>query len=372
MKEAEKFVKQKTLTSENLETSSVPSRIAAAGALPPGQTATRKFPLVGEKQPPPEALDLAAWRLEIGGLVETPLTLTYEQVRQRPTRQRQVDIHCVTGWSQFGMTFGGFPLHDLLDEAGCQADAAFVRFEAYSDRAHDTSLPLALAMQDTWLVHSLDGEPLTPEHGFPLRTLAPSRYFFKSVKWVRRIEVLAQDRLGFWERESFYHNEADPWPGDQRFTSGSVKPQQLEKIRQAKSLRTFRGPKKLLIGIDLRGWEPEDRDLSRLHLKNCDLRGAQLEGVDLRGANLSLCDLRDVNLRGADLRQADIEGANLCGADLRDADLRDTFLSATRFFQGEVEAPEHGADVAGIRFEGSSGLLESQEAYLRRRLAETS
>ena len=353
---------EQTLTPETPPTSPQ----APEGALPPGQTATRKFPLVGEKYPPPQALDLNSWRLEVDGLVERPLTLTYEQVRQRPSRQRQVDIHCVTGWSQFGMTFGGFPLQELLDEVGCRPEAAFVRFEAYSDRGHDTSLPLALAMQDTWLVHSLDGEPLTPEHGFPLRTLAPSRYFFKSLKWVHRIEVLAQDQLGFWERESFYHNEADPWPGDQRFTSGSVKPQQLEKIRQAKSLRSFRGPKKLLIGVDLRQWNPEDRDLRELHLKNCDLRGAQLQGVDLRGANLSLCDLRDVDLRGADLRQADIEGADLRGADLRQADLRNTFLSATRFFSGDMDSPDHGAQVEGLRFEGSHGLLESQETYLRR------
>lgn len=365
-------MKQHTLTPKAEEPSSRKNPSVTVGALPPGQTATQKFPLVGEKHPPPEALDPESWRLEIGGLVERPLTLTYEQIRQRPTRQRQVDIHCVTGWSQFGMSFGGFPLQELLDETGCLPEAAFVRFEAYSERSHDTSLPLALAMQDTWLVHSFDGKPLTPEHGFPLRTLTPSRYFFKSLKWVRRIELLSEERLGFWERESFYHNEADPWPGDQRFTSGSVKPQQLEKIRQAKSLRSFRGPKKLLIGIDLREWNPADRDLRELHLKNCDLRGAHLQGVDLRGANLSLCDLRQADLRGADLRQADIEGANLCGADLREADLRDTFLSATRFFVGELNAPSQGARVAGLRFEGGSGLLESQESYLLRHSTDAS
>lgn len=335
--------------------------------LPPGQTETRKFPLVGEKAPPPEALDLATWRLEICGLVQRPLALTYEDIRSRPTRQRQVDIHCVTGWSQLGMTFAGLPLQELLDEAGIDPRAAFVRFEAYSPRQHDTSLPLPLVQQDTWLVHSCDGEPLTPAHGFPLRTLTPSRYFFKSLKWVRRVELLAADRLGYWERESSYHNVGDPWPGDQRFTTGSVRPGQVEKILQATSLKSFRGPKKILIGVDLRGWDPQDRDLHEIYLKNCDLRRARLAGVDLRQANLSLCDLRDSDLRGADLRGADVEGADLSGADLTDADLRDTFLSATRFFEGESDRPSRAAKVEGLRYAGAAGLLEGQEAFLEQR-----
>lgn len=338
--------------------------------LPPGQTETKKFPLVGEKAPPPEALDFATWRLEVTGRVKRPLSLTYQELRSRPTLQRQVDIHCVTGWSQLDMTFAGMPLQALLDEAELEKDAAFVRFVAYSPRHHDTSLPLPLAVQDTWLVHSCNGAPLTPEHGFPLRTLTPSRYFFKSLKWVHRVELLTEDQLGYWERESSYHNVGDPWPGDQRFTSGSIRPGQVEKILQATSLKTFRGPKKILIGVDLRSWNPQDRDLHEIYLKNCDVRDAHLAEVDLRKANLSLCDLRNCDLRGADLRQADIEGADLSGADLRGADLRDTFLSATRFFTGPLEQPELAAQVAGLRYEGSSGLLESQESFLRRRMTE--
>lgn len=336
-------------------------------ALPPGQSETKKFPLVGEKSPPPEALDLESWRLVVEGRVRRPLTLTLDDLMAMPSRQRQVDIHCVTGWSQLGMSFTGFPLRDLLQRADPEPQARFVRFVAYSPRQHDTSLPLPLALEDTWLVHGYDGEPLTPEHGFPLRTLTPSRYFFKSLKWLHRIELLAEDSLGYWERESNYHNVGDPWPGDQRFTSGSVRPEKVKSLLEAERLNAFRGPKKILIGLDLRHWRPKDRDLRQLHLKNCDLRHADFSGVDLRQANLSLCDLRFADLSHADLRQADIEGADLSGADLRHADLRHSFLSATRFFSGDLSAPRDPAKVDNLRFEEASGILEDQELFLMRR-----
>jgi DMSO/TMAO reductase YedYZ molybdopterin-dependent catalytic subunit len=328
--------------------------------LPPGQTATQKFPVVGEQTPSPEALDLEGWRLAVDGLVERPLTFTHPEILALPQGERVADIHCVTSWSHLGMRLQGVPLAAVLERAVPRPEARFVRFEAYSSRRHDTSLPLKLALADTWLVHSRDGEPLTPEHGWPLRTVTPSRYFYKSLKWVHRIELLAEDRLGYWERESDYHNDAAPWPGDQRFVSGSLPPEKLRALREAASYVPYRGPKKVVVGADLRGWEPGTRDLGDLHLKNCDLRAARLAGADLRGANLSLSDLRGADLAGADLRGADLEGANFAGADLTGADLRDTFLSAARFFDEEGRAR-----VAGLRREGGRGLLEDQEAFLR-------
>ena len=87
------------------------------------------------------------------------------------------------------------PIADLLDRAGVRPAARFVRFEADSERGHDTSLPLDLSRADTWLVHELDGAPLALEHGFPVRTLTPSRYFYKSLKWLRRIEVSPSARM---------------------------------------------------------------------------------------------------------------------------------------------------------------------------------
>jgi DMSO/TMAO reductase YedYZ molybdopterin-dependent catalytic subunit len=333
------------------------------GRLPPGQSLTKKFPVVGEKEPTPDALDLATWRLTIDGLVDAPRVWSYPELMALPQQEREVDIHCVTGWSRLGSRFSGLPLSTLLAAARPLPDAAFVRFEAFSPRSHDTSLPLDVALADTWLAHAFEGRPLEPEHGFPFRTLTPSRYFYKSLKWVRRIELLAEDRLGYWERESSYHNVGDPWPGDQRFTSGSLRPDQAERFRVAGDFARFRG--KVLLGLDLRGWRPCGRDLRALELKSCDLREAALRGCDLRGANFSLSNLRGADLGGADLRGADLEGADFAGADLRGADLRDTALSATRFFADEPGG-RLAARVEGMAYEGASGLLEDQEEFLAR------
>lgn len=338
----------------------------STGALPPGQTATAKFPVVGERQPPPTALDLEAWRLEVVGLVAQPLVLRYRDVLALPQRQLVADIHCVTSWSHLGMTLDGTPLEELLTRAQPRPEARFVRFAAFSDRDHDTTLPIELARRDTWLVHGRDGEPLAPEHGYPLRTVTPSRYFYKSLKWLRRIELLAEDRLGYWERSSAYHNVADPWPGDQRFTTGSVKPDVRRRFLEADSYVRFRGARKVMVGVDLRAWHPATRDLGDLHLKNCDLRGVPLAGADLAGANLSLSDLRGADLAGVDLRGADLEGANFAGADLRGADLRETALSATTFHEFAEDGTLRGARVDGLRVDGCHGLLESEEAYLAR------
>jgi uncharacterized protein YjbI with pentapeptide repeats len=135
---------------------------------------------------------------------------------------------------------------------------------------------------------------------------------------------------------------------------------QLDRFLNASSYDKYRG--RVMVGLDLRSWSPQTRDLQRLYLKNCDLSGVDLAGVDMRESNLSLSDLRGAVLRGADLSGSDLEGANLAGADLRDADLSETALSATRF-----QEEDRGADVTGARFDGSWGLTESQEDYLASR-----
>ncbi len=335
--------------------------------LPPGQVLTRKFPVVGERMPAPEALDLGTWRLEIGGRVETPLAFSWSDYQKLPQREQVADIHCVTGWSRFGSRFTGQPLAELLARARPLPAARFVRFEAYSPRFHDTSLPLDVALEDTWLVHAVDGVPLTLEHGFPLRTVTPSRYFYKSIKWLRRIELLTEDRRGYWERESSYHDVGDPWAGNQRFSTGSIDPAELARFLAAGSYGLWRGPRKVLLGLDLRGFRPTSRDLSRLQLKSCDLRDAELASCDLTGANLSLSDLREANLAGATLVGADLEGTDFSGANLSGADLSRTQLSATRFFTEREDGSRLEARVERIRLEGATGLLETQEAFLRAR-----
>jgi DMSO/TMAO reductase YedYZ molybdopterin-dependent catalytic subunit len=333
-------------------------------SVPPGQALTRKFPLVGERDAssvPP----LDAWSLLVEGRIEPAFELRYAELLALPQRDFEADIHCVTGWTQLGMRFTGIPLAALLAARGARvlSDARFVRFVAYSPRAHDTSLPLERALADTWLVHSVDGRPLTPGHGYPLRTVTPSRYFYKSLKWVHRIEFRAEDQLGVWERESSYHNKADPWPGDQRYASGSHAAEEIERFRTAASYVPWRGPNKTLIGVDLRGWAPSTRDLGALFLKACDLRGARLAGADLRGANLTRCNLEGADLAAADLRNADVEGASFLEADLRNADLRGALLSAARFAD---EDGGHGARIDGMRWSEDAELLENQELYLRR------
>ncbi len=324
--------------------------------LAPGQIATGRLPVVGEQAPSEDAPDADAWRLTVAGLVEAPLTLALADVMALPRREVRPDLHCVTGWSRRGLVFGGVPLRALLDRAGVRAEARFVRFEAYSDRRHDTSLPLALARDDTWLVYDVDGAPLEAAHGGPLRTLTPSRYLYKSLKWVRLVELTAEDRLGFWEREEGYHNEADPWR-EQRYVMGSLRRSDVERFVAARRLAPYRG--RLLLGVDLRGWEPLDRDLSGLVLRNCDLRRARLAGTSLRSAVLCRSVLCGADLSRADLREADLEGVDLAGADLRGADLRGASLVAARFARGDARAL-----VAGMRWSPESGALEDAEAFL--------
>lgn len=342
----------------------------AAKLLPPGQVETRKFPVVGEKAPPAEALQFDSWRLILAGLTAPPRELIYADLLALPQQEQMVDIHCVTGWTRHGTRITGMPLASLLAELGVEPlpAARFASFTAYSERCHDTSLPLALALAETWLVHSADGAPLTPEHGYPLRTWTPSRYFYKSLKWVHRIEFLTEDSLGYWERESAYHNNADPWAGDERYVSGSVPPEKVEAFRRAESYLPWRGPRKMLLGVDLRGWKPRTRDLGDLHLKNCDLQGAQLDGVNLRSANLTRSNLEGASLAGADLEGADLEGASFVGADLTGANLTGAALSATRFVHREPDGTRTGAQIAGLRWEGATGLLEDQEAFLLEQL----
>ena len=197
-----------------------PSLSLIAPPLPPGQVLTDKFPLVGELAAAP-GLTATSCRIEIGGLVATPLSLSLAELMAMTDAERIVDIHCVTGWSRPRLRLRGWPLATVLARAGVHADARYVRFIAHSLRAHDTSLPLDFALADTWLVHSVDGAPLSAEHGGPIRTVTPSRYFYKSLKWLAKIELMAEDRLGYWERESAYHNEAD-FRAEQRFDDARV------------------------------------------------------------------------------------------------------------------------------------------------------
>lgn len=329
--------------------------------LPPGQAWTRKFPVVGETEPLPD-WDARTARIEITGLVKRPRAWTLEELLSLPLQTCKPDIHCVTGWSRTGTEFGGTPLAQLLATCGVDAAARYVRFVAQTARAHDTSLPLDLALAQTWVVTRLDGAPLPIEHGGPIRSLTPGRYFYKSLKWLARIELLAEDRPGYWERESAYHNGADPMR-EERFDAARIaSAEEVARFRAATDFSSWRG--RVLLKARLGGWTPRSLDFSGLALKGCSLRGARLAGADFRGANLSLSNLEGADLRGCDFTGADLEGARFADADLRDAKLVDVACSATRFFRDFNRGQRLAARIEGLRLERASGLLEDQERFL--------
>jgi len=175
--------------------------------IPPGQYLTDGFPVL-TVGPNPD-FDLSTWDLQVFGAVERDLRLGWDELMEMEQRDAVVDIHCVTRWSKLDTSWRGVPVRALLERAGLRADATHLM--AYSDGGYSTNMPLEVALEDeVLLAHSYDGRPLEPDHGAPLRLLVPKRYFWKSAKFLRRLEVMTADRMGFWELNG-YHNDADPW-----------------------------------------------------------------------------------------------------------------------------------------------------------------
>ncbi len=186
-----------------------------AGRLPPGQVLTEKFPVL-HYGPVPHYPDLARWDLRVFGLVKEEKRLTWEEFNRLPRTRIVADIHCVTRWSKLDTVWEGVRFRDFLEAVPIEVlpEARYVLVHA--EYGFTANLPLEVMMDDDVLLAThYDGKPLTPEHGYPLRLVVPKKYFWKSAKWVRGIEFLAEDRLGFWEQAG-YHNEADPWK-EQRY-----------------------------------------------------------------------------------------------------------------------------------------------------------
>jgi hypothetical protein len=282
-----------------------------------------------------------------------------------------MDVHCVTGWTRFDTEFTGVLLAELFRFAKPNSRARFVRFVAYSDRNHDTSLPLDVVIKDCWLVHQVDGQPLTPEHGGPLRIVTRNRYFYKSLKWVHRIILLPEDIPGYWERESAYHNNADPQKEERYDEARLASPAETERFRQLEDFAQYRRGRAqdVLIKANLSNWSPKTKDLRGVQLKACTFDGADLRGVDFRGANLTLSKFFRADLEDADFTCADLEGADFSGAArLCRARLVDVSLAATKFFMVTHDGRRRGPkDVRGMILRRGNGLLEEQEQYLRQR-----
>ncbi|HJX47583.1 MAG TPA: sulfite oxidase-like oxidoreductase [Gaiellaceae bacterium] len=175
--------------------------------LPPGQYYTDKWPVLHAGDVPDE--DLATWTLEISGEVENPVTLTYAELTALPATDVTTDIHCVTRWSRFDAQFKGVHWSELAKLCKPKPSARFAI--AHAEQGFTANVPLA-AIEDekALVVYEADGAPLTPDHGWPVRLFVPSKYFWKSAKWLRGIELSAVDKPGFWERYG-YHNDADYW-----------------------------------------------------------------------------------------------------------------------------------------------------------------
>ena len=175
--------------------------------LPPGQYLTEKWPVLHAGTVP--KTDLATWDFRVFGEVENPITLSWDEFTELPAREVTMDIHCVTRWSRFDTSFKGVHWSTAAELARPKPSARYVL--AHAEQDFTTNVPLsALEDEEALLAYEADGEPLTPEHGWPLRLVIPKRYFWKSAKWLRGIELLDHDEPGFWERLG-YHNEADYW-----------------------------------------------------------------------------------------------------------------------------------------------------------------
>jgi DMSO/TMAO reductase YedYZ molybdopterin-dependent catalytic subunit len=194
------------------------------GRLPPGQSLTLKFPVL--HYGPIPGFDPATWHFRIWGEVEEVTQWTWEQFQSLPRTTIEMDIHCVTRWSKFDTEWEGVAVKTLVDEGVIKVKSKATHVLQHCEYGYTTNIPLEVAMADNFLLAThFNGEPITPDHGYPLRGVIgaiPGRsdlkdvYLWKGGKWLRGLEFMVSDRLGFWEQAG-YHNEADVWQ-EERFT----------------------------------------------------------------------------------------------------------------------------------------------------------
>lgn len=180
--------------------------------LPPGQHLVKNWPVLDLGQQP--RVPTTQWKLDVRGLVNNPITFDWAAFNTLPQSEMRSDIHCVTTWSRYDNNWKGVATHDLLDAVDPKDEAVAVMLTSYD--GYTTNLLLSdFASSDAIIVHSWEGQPLTEEHGGPVRLVVPHLYFWKSAKWLQRIEFLRRDQAGFWEKNG-YHMRGDPW-AEQRY-----------------------------------------------------------------------------------------------------------------------------------------------------------
>lgn len=177
--------------------------------LPPGQyDAGADWPVLSAEVTP--TIRPEEWTVAVDGLVARPTTWTWDEVHALPQSTYEGDIHCVTTWSKLGMRWEGVSFDVLLEEAGGALPGA-THVLVHAHTGYTTNLPLADVVDGrAWVAFTADSRPLGAEHGGPARLLVPHLYFWKSAKWVSRIELLDHDQRGFWE-DGGYHDRGDPW-----------------------------------------------------------------------------------------------------------------------------------------------------------------
>jgi DMSO/TMAO reductase YedYZ molybdopterin-dependent catalytic subunit len=179
----------------------------AASRIPPGQYLTEDYPVLSAGPTP--RIELADWSFTIDGLVEAPVTWSWDQFQALPRQDWTVDISCVTKWTKLDMQWTGVSIDTLLEAVTLDPAARFVVAHSYG--GYTTNLPLQDVLNgQAFVAYTYDGQPLEPAHGGPARMVVPHLYFWKSAKWVRGLRLLADDQPGFWESLG-YHNHGDPW-----------------------------------------------------------------------------------------------------------------------------------------------------------------
>ena len=178
-----------------------------ARRVPPGQYVTQDFPVLSAGPTP--RVDTAKWTLTLEGLVKTPVSFTWDELRQLPSREFVVDIHCVTKWTKLDTNWKGVTIDTLLEKVELDPKAACIT--AYSYGGYTTNLPLPEVLNgQAFVAYEYDGKPIAPEHGGPVRLVVPGLEFWKSAKWLKGIRFMESDKSGFWEQLG-YNNHGDPF-----------------------------------------------------------------------------------------------------------------------------------------------------------------
>ena len=193
-------------------------RMIEEGRLPPGQSLTLKFPVL--HYGPVPAFNPATWDFRVWGEVEEEQQWSWDEFNKLPRSKIKMDIHCVTRWSKFDTVWEGVSVKTLVNQGILKIKPNAKYVMQHAEYGFSVNLPLSVVLQDSFLMAThLNGEPITPDHGYPLRGvvgLIPGEkdlitpYFWKGAKWLRSLEFMTHDRRGFWEQAG-YHNRADVW-----------------------------------------------------------------------------------------------------------------------------------------------------------------